>query len=86
MNLTGGSVAGESMKTIMKTVNPATLNFAEAVLKEAEIESFVLDQNVSILDGSIGAIPRRLVVIDEDHAAAMRALELAGLGHELFRD
>lgn len=74
------------MRTILKTVNPVTLNFAQAVLKEAGIEYFVLDQNVSILDGSIGAIPRRLTVIDDDYHAAIRALELAELGHELYRD
>ena len=68
---------------IMKTVNPATLNFAEAVLKDSEIDYFILDQNASIIDGSIGAIPRRLMVIDEDEAAARRAMTLAGLENEL---
>jgi len=72
------------MIAILKTVNPVTLNFAQAVLKEAEIEHFVMDQHVSILDGSIGAIPRRLMVIDEDHASAIRALKLAGLEAEIF--
>jgi len=72
-----------SVICIMKTVNPATLSFAEAVLKEATIEYFILDQNASIIDGSIGAIPRRLMVIDEDEAAARRAFKLAGLESEL---
>jgi len=69
----------------MKTVNPATLSFAEAVLKDVGINSFVLDQHASIMDGSIGAIPRRLVVADEDYNAATRALELAGLKKEIYR-
>lgn len=73
------------MKAILKTVNPATLNFEEVVLKEAGIQSFVMDQNASIIDGSIGIIPRRLMVIDEDYQAAVRQLELAGLGEELYR-
>ncbi|MEP1229327.1 MAG: DUF2007 domain-containing protein [Litorimonas sp.] len=67
----------------MKTVNPATLNFAEAVLKEASIDYFVLDANASIIEGSVGAIPRRLMVIDEDGAAARRALSMAGLEAEI---
>jgi hypothetical protein len=74
------------MKPVLKTVNPATLNFAQAVLKEADIQHFVMDQNVSLLEGSIGIIPRRLMVIDDDHAAAIRALELAGMGDDVFRD
>ena len=73
------------MKTILKTVNPATLNFAEAVLKEADIPAFVMDQHVSLVDGSIGIIPRRLTVSDEDWEAAILALELAGLGDEVYR-
>ena len=74
------------MKPVLKTVNPATLNFAQAVLKEADIQHFVMDQNVSLLEGSIGIIPRRLMVIDDDHAAAISALELAGMGDDVFRD
>ncbi len=73
------------MTPILKTTNPATLNFAEAVLKEAGIDAYVLDMHASILDGSIGAVPRRLMVLDEDQSAGIRALELAGLGKEVFR-
>ncbi len=72
------------MKTILKTVNPATLSFAEAVLKDAEIPCFVLDQHMSAMEGSIGAIPRRLNVIDEDADDARQALTDAGLGEFVF--
>ena len=74
------------MQAVIKTTNPVTLNFAQAVLKETGIECFVMDQHMSLIEGSIGAIPRRLMVISEDHAAAVRALEAAGLGDEIFRD
>jgi len=70
---------------ILKTVNPATLNFAQAVLKEADIPFFVMDQNVSIIEGSIGIIPRRLMVVDEDAEEAREALNVAGLGDEVYR-
>lgn len=73
------------MEPVLKTTNPATLNFAEAVLKEADIDAFVMDQHVSMIEGSIGAIPRRLMVLAEDKLAAIRALELAGLEEEVFR-
>ena len=69
---------------IMKTVNPATLNFAQAVLKEADIPFFVMDQNVSIVEGSIGIMPRRLMVVDEDGPDAREALTDAGLGDEIY--
>ena len=67
------------MRCIITTANPATLNFAEAILKEAGIDYFVLDQNMSVLEPGI-MIPRRLMVIDEDEAAARRQLTLAGDG------
>lgn len=74
------------MKTVIATTNPATLNFAEAVLKSEGIPSFIMDQHQSIVDGSIGIIPRRLMVIDEDYDEAIALLEQAELGHEIYRD
>ena len=74
------------MIAILKTVNPATLNFAQAVLKEADIPFFIMDQNVSIIEGSIGVIPRRVMVVDEDAEDAKQALMDAGLGKELERE
>ena len=71
------------MIAVLKTVNPATLNFAQAILKEADIPFFVMDQNASMIDGSIGAIPRRLMVLDEDGTDARKALDDAGLGEEI---
>lgn len=73
------------MIAVLKTVNPATLNFAQAILKDSGIEHFVMDQNMSLVEGSIGIIPRRLMVIDDDGPAAIRALELAGLEGEIYR-
>ena len=72
------------MIAILKTVNPATLNFAQAVLKEADIPFFVMDQNVSIVEGSIGIMPRRLMVVDEDAEDAREALTDAGLGGDIY--
>lgn len=74
------------MRTIIATNNPVTLNFAEAVLKSEGIPSFILDQHQSLIDGSIGIIPRRLCVVDEDYDEAIELLEQAELGHEIYRD
>lgn len=40
---------------------------------------------MSLVEGSIGVIPRRLMVVDEDADAARRALRLADLGHEIYQ-
>ncbi|MEP3653944.1 MAG: DUF2007 domain-containing protein [Litorimonas sp.] len=71
------------MKCILTTNNPATLSFAEAILKEVGIDYFVLDQNMSVLEPGI-MIPRRLMVVDEDESAARRQLGLAGMEKDLM--
>jgi hypothetical protein len=48
------------------------------LLKDAGIESVLLDQHISAVEGGIGAFPRRLAVRDEDAAAAERILRDAG--------
>ncbi|MBM3489062.1 MAG: DUF2007 domain-containing protein [Alphaproteobacteria bacterium] len=48
------------------------------MLKDAGIASAVLDAHMSVLEGSIGALPRRLAVADEDLAAARRVLRQSG--------
>ena len=48
--------------------------FATALLQGEDIDCFELDVNMSILEGSIGIFPRRLMVRDEDHAEAERVV------------
>jgi len=48
------------------------------LLADAGIETVLLDSHASIMDGSIGAILRRLCVAEEDHAQAERVLRDAG--------
>jgi len=71
------------MIAIIKTNNPVTLSYAQSVLNDHDIGSFIADTHASILDGSVGAIPRRLMVVDEDLAAAREALAKAGIEEEL---
>ena len=65
------------MRAILKTNDPILLNFAEALLTDAGIESVVFDSHMSIMDGSMGFMPRRLMVADEDFAQAARVLKEA---------
>ena len=57
-----------------------------ALLDGAKIPHMVFDQNMSVLEGSLGILPRRMLVADEDLAAARQLLTDAGLGHELRPD
>ncbi len=64
-------------------MNPVTLSFAQAVLKDAGIQSFLFDMNASVLDGSTILVRKRLMIIDEDEDEARELLEAAGIGYEL---
>lgn len=66
------------MKELLRTTDPVRLSWLTALLADAGIAAVVLDQHTSILEGSIGAIPRRLMVDDDDHAQARRVLREAG--------
>ena len=74
------------MREIVRTNDAVLITAIEALLKGAGIRHLVLDQNMSVLDGSIGMLPRRIVVDDDDVARARRLLTDAGLGHELRPD
>ncbi len=71
------------MKAIIKTNDPLVVSYVIDLLKQEGIKAFEFDQNFSVMDGSIGVIPRRIMVIDDELEEARRLLEEAGLGHEL---
>jgi hypothetical protein len=74
------------VRELVRTNNPVLISALGALLDGAGIPYFVLDQNMSVLEGSIGILPRRLMVPD-DHAESARALLAnAGYGHELRPD
>jgi len=57
-----------------------------ALLDGAEIPHMVLDQNMSVIEGSLGVLPRRILVPDDLVSEAREVLQEAGLGHELRPD
>lgn len=62
------------MKEIMRTNDVVRLSWISALLSDAGIECLVLDAHTSILEGSVGAIPRRLMVADDDVSRTVRLL------------
>lgn len=67
----------------MRTNNPVSLNFAQSLLEDAGILHFVADQHMSIMEGSLGFLPRRIMVDGERLEQARQLMEDAGLGNEL---
>ena len=71
------------MKELFRTNDVVKLSWVQALLRDSGIEALVLDSYTSILEGSAGAIPRRIVVDDEDHQRAVQILKDAGEGREV---
>ncbi len=72
-----------AMEELIRTNNVVTLSFVGTLLKEAGIQHFVADENMSVMDGSINALSRRLMVDADRIEQARRLVEDAGLGDEL---
>ena len=66
------------MRVIVTSNDPVRLSFLVALLADAGITATILDTHASVMDGSIGAVPRRLVVAEADEAPARRLLRDAG--------
>lgn len=71
------------MVTLIKTTDPVLLSYAQSLLSEAGIEAAVFDTAISMVEGSIGVFPRRLVVATADLPRARLALWEGGLMDEI---
>ncbi len=71
------------MIELIRTNDIVLLGFVEGLLTEAGIACFVADSYMSMLEGSIGAVQRRLLVVGDDVERARRIVTEAGLAAEL---
>ena len=65
------------MRAVLKSVDPVVIDFAANLLSQEGINAVVFDTHASIMDGSMGFLPRRLMVLDEDFARAETLLREA---------
>ena len=54
------------MKELLRSSDPTVIAFASALLEGEDIPVFPMDVHMSILEGSLGIVPRRLMVRDQD--------------------
>lgn len=71
------------MIELVRTNDAVLISFIEALMRDAGIGYLVADQNMSVLDGSLGVLPRRVMVDADDIDAARRILSDAGIGNEI---
>jgi hypothetical protein len=74
------------MRELIRTNDAVLVSAVVALLESAGIQSLVFDQNMSVLEGSLGILPRRVLVAEDHERRARRLLTEAGFGHELRPD
>jgi Putative prokaryotic signal transducing protein len=74
------------MRELVRTNDAVLITAIEALLTGAQIEHMVVDRNMSVLEGSIGIFPRRILVADGQFDDARQLLEQAGFAGEISRD
>ena len=74
------------MKELLRSNDPVLLSYVSALLEEESIDFMLADLNMSVLEGSIGALPRRILVESGEIAQARRILTDAGIGHVITDD
>ena len=74
------------MRELVRTNDIVLVSAIGALLDGANIHHLVVDQNMSVIDGSIGILPRRILVHEDDNRLAREILRDAGLAHELRAD
>lgn len=71
------------MKELLRTNDPVLLSLIEAMFEDDGIAYFIADQHMSVLEGSIGFLSRRVLVHEDDYARARRLMIDRDLAHEL---
>jgi hypothetical protein len=74
------------MKELLRSNDPVLLSYVSALMDEADIGFVVADTNMSVLEGSIGALPRRVLVEAAKIARARGILTEAGISHVISEE
>lgn len=74
------------MKELLRSNDAVLLSYVSALMDEANIGFVVADTNMSVLEGSIGALPRRVLVEAAKISRARGILTEAGIGHVISQE
>ena len=71
------------MRELLRSNDLVRISWIQALLADSKIETVVLDTHMSVLEGSIGILPRRVMVLEEDYQRAKRVLRDAEEDHDI---
>jgi hypothetical protein len=77
---------GMGMKELLRTNDVALLSFVDALLSESGIPHVLADVHMSVLEGSLGVLPRRVLIDDDDWKEAVELLTDAGLEADIAHE
>jgi hypothetical protein len=71
------------MIELLRTNDAVILSFVQSLLRDAGIDFLLADENMSVMDGSLGILPRRILIPEDDAAEARELLKDAGIANEI---
>jgi len=74
------------VKELFRTNDAVLLSFVDALLSDAGVSHVIMDGNMSIMEGSLGVLPRRMMVADDEYSQACRVLKDAELENVVTED
>jgi hypothetical protein len=81
-----GNEDRQAMKELLRSNDAVLLSYVSALLEEGDIAFMVADSNMSVMEGSIGVLPRRVLVETDKIVQARNILTEAGIGHVIADD
>jgi hypothetical protein len=81
-SLAAGRKSEPHMRELLRSNDPVLISFARALLAEAGIEHLLVDAHMSVLEGSLGVLPRRVLVLEDDLPRARTLLQQSGIAVE----
>jgi len=69
------------LKELFRSNDAVLLSFVQAILTDAGVVHQIADGYMSIMEGSLGVLPRRMLVVEDEWAQACRILKEANLDH-----
>lgn len=63
------------MKELIRTNDPVLVSYLTHRLREEGIEPFEMDMHMSLMEGSLGILPKRIMVTDDDYGGAQKILD-----------
>lgn len=69
------------MKELFRSNDAVLLSFVDAILSDAGVTHQIADGHMSVVEGSLGVLPRRMLVAEDEFSKACRLLKDADLAH-----